>query len=114
MERRDEWKWTLLIVQPEFVSPAEAQAAIEGARAKKASSPALADLRFEHRPPEDAAHILHLGPYDDEPPTISRLHAFIKGCGLGLAGHNREIYLSDPRHVPPQKMRTIIRQPVRS
>jgi len=114
MDRRGEWKWTLVIVQPDFVTAAEAEAAIAAARAKKGASPAAADLRFERRPAHEAAQILHLGPYDDEPPTIERLHAFIESKGLRLAGRHREIYLSDARRVAPEKLRTIPRQEVTS
>jgi len=112
MERRAEWRWTLCITQPEFVCPADADAAIAAAAAKKGASPALATLRFEERAAEEAAHILHLGSYDSEAPTIARLHAFIKERGLALSGKHREIYLSDARRVAPDKLRTIIRQPV--
>lgn len=112
MERKEDWKWSLLIVQPDFVTDAEAAAAIEAARAKKDASPALADLRFERRPPERAAHILHLGPYDEEPPTIARLHAFIAEQGFRLTGLHREIYLTDARRVAPERLKTIIRQPL--
>jgi hypothetical protein len=112
MDRRTEWKWTLMIVQPSFVSPAYAEAAIMAARAKKGCSPALADLRFEGRAAHEAAQILHVGPYDAEPPTIARLHEFIRGSGRGLAGLHREVYLSDARRVPEDKLRTIIRQEV--
>lgn len=112
MERKEDWKWSLLIVQPDFVTDAEAEAAIEAARAKKDSSPALAELRFERRPPERAAHILHLGSYDEEPPTIALLHAFIAEQGFRLTGLHREIYLSDARRVAPEHLKTIIRQPL--
>ncbi len=112
MERRTEWRWTLCITQPEFVGPAEAAAAVAAASAKKGASAALADLRLEQRAPEEAAHILHLGSYDCEAPTITKLHAFIKEGGLVMSGKHREIYLSDARRVAPEKLRTIIRQPV--
>jgi hypothetical protein len=114
MEERGAWKWTLLIVQPEFIGQSEAQSAIDAARAKKGASPSLADLRFELRAEGEAAHILHIGPYDDEPPTIAKLHAFIKESGLGLTGRHRELYLSDARRIPPERLRTILRQPVSS
>jgi len=112
MARKSDWKWTLLIIQPDFVTEEEAAAAIGAARAKKEASPALGDLRFERRPAHQAAHILHLGPYDAEPPTIERLHSFIEESGLRKSGLHREIYLSDARRSAPEKLRTIIRQPV--
>lgn len=111
MEHKETWKWKLLIVQPDFITDAEAQAAVKAARAKKDASPALADLRFERRQAERSAHILHIGSYDDEPPTIGRLHAFIAEKGFHLTGLHREIYLSDARRVAPERLKTIIRQP---
>jgi hypothetical protein len=112
LDRKEDWKWTLLIAQPDFVTDADAEVALAEARAKKGASPALVDLRFERRRPHEAAHILHIGPYDAERPTIDRLHAFIAERGLRMAGLHREIYLSDARRVAPEKLKTIIRQPV--
>jgi hypothetical protein len=112
MDRKEEWKWSLLIVQPDFVTEADAMAAIEAASAKKEAAPALAELRFERRPAHRAAQVLHVGPYDAEPPTIARLHAFIEAQGCRLTGRHREVYLSDARRVNPGKLKTIIRQPV--
>jgi len=112
MARKGDWKWTLLIVQPDLVTEAEAAAAIGAARAKKGASPALEDLRFERRPAHRAAQILHLGPYDAEPPTIERLHSFIAESGMRKSGLHREVYLSDARRIEADKLRTIIRQPV--
>jgi hypothetical protein len=112
MDRKADWKWTLCIVQPDFAAEAEAAAALEAACAKKGASPALADVRFERQPAHEAAHILHVGAYDAEPPTIIRLHAFISESGLRRTGLHHEVYLSDARRVAPEKLRTILRQPV--
>ncbi|MFZ1694187.1 MAG: GyrI-like domain-containing protein [Flavobacteriales bacterium] len=59
-----------------------------------------------------SAQILHTGPYSAEGPTIAKLHAFIHENGGKLRGKHREIYLSDARRVPQEKLRTIIRQPM--
>jgi hypothetical protein len=57
---------------------------------------------------------LHIGSYDDEAPTLARLHQeFVPANGLKETGHHHEIYLSDPRKVAPQKLKTILRQPVK-
>jgi hypothetical protein len=69
-------------------------------------------LCFERAAAHEAAQILHLGPYDDEPPTIVRLHEFIADSGLSMAGRHREIYLNDARRTATAKLRTIIRQGV--
>ena len=108
---RDEWKWTMMILQPDFANSDQIQAAKEGA-AKKSDSPALEKLRFEVFTEGKAAQILYLGPYTDEGPTIARLHEYIAEQGLKLSGKHHEIYLSDPRRTSPEKLKTVIRQPV--
>jgi len=55
---------------------------------------------------------MHRGPYDDEGPTIARLHDFVAGQGLRLRGHHHEIYLSDSCRASPDTMKTVLRQPV--
>jgi len=112
MERKDEWTWTLRIVQPGEVTEAEAALAIDVARRKKPGLEGLGRLRFERQAAHEAAHILHVGPYEAEPPTIARLHSFIDEKGLVKSGDHREIYLGDPRKSDPAKLKTIIRQPV--
>jgi hypothetical protein len=57
--------------------------------------------------------VLHIGPYSAEGPTIAALHAFIADNGLERAGKHHEIYLGDPRRSAPEKLKTVIRQPVR-
>jgi hypothetical protein len=59
-----------------------------------------------------SAQILHVGPYSDEPATVERLHAFIAEQGLRPSGRHHEIYLSDARRTAPERLRTILRQPV--
>jgi len=60
-----------------------------------------------------AAQVLHVGPYSAEAPTIERLHTFIAASGYERHGKHHEIYLSDPRRAAPERLRTVIRQPVR-
>ena len=109
MDDRGAWKWTLLIVQPPSVPDDAAVAAIEAAKAKKGFVEAV---RFERRPAYEAARILHVGPYADEAPTIARLHAYIEASGRSLTGKHREIYLGDPRRTAPERLKTILVQPV--
>jgi hypothetical protein len=109
--RKDEWKWTLMIMQPEFVTPELVDAAIEKVRVKK-NPAALSKVRFESFSEGAAAQILHVGPYSEEGPTIEKLHAFIRDVGHEPAGKHHEIYLGDPRRAAPEKLRTIIRQPM--
>jgi hypothetical protein len=108
---KDEWKWTLMIMQPEFVTPDLVDDAIEQVRAKKDPA-ALSKVRFKEFCEGPGAQILHVGPYSEEGPTIEKLHAFIQDSGHELTGKHHEIYLGDPRRAAPEKLRTIIRQPM--
>ena len=56
---------------------------------------------------------MHLGPYSAEKPTVEKIHAFIRENGCEFNGKHHEIYLSDPRKAAPEKMRTVLRQPIR-
>jgi len=109
--RKDEWRWTLLIAQPDVVTAEAVEAARETLRQKK--NPAALDrVRLERFDEGLSAQMLHVGPYSEEGPTIERLHAFIRDQGYDLAGKHHEIYLSDPRRVAPEKLKTILRYPV--
>ncbi|HEU5100038.1 MAG TPA: GyrI-like domain-containing protein [Roseiflexaceae bacterium] len=109
--QRDGWQWTMMIMQPEYVTSALFEQALAETHKKK---PALAldRARFERYDEGLAAQIMHLGPYAAEGPTIARLHAFIEQQGRALRGKHHEIYLGDPRKTAPEKLRTVIRQPV--
>jgi hypothetical protein len=108
--RKDEWLWTLMIMQPPIVT----EPLVESCRAelaRKKELPALSSVEFAAFEEGKAAQILHIGPFTEEGPTIAKLHAFIEAQGLKLAGKHHEIYLSDIRRAAPDKWKTIIRQP---
>ncbi|MHB8241491.1 MAG: GyrI-like domain-containing protein [Solirubrobacteraceae bacterium] len=106
------WDWSLMIMQPEHVTDEVFEAARETAAGKKKSLQAVERVRFERFAEGLAAQIMHLGPYSAEGPTIRQLHAFIAEQGYELTGKHHEIYLSDPKRPAPQKMKTVVRQPV--
>jgi hypothetical protein len=108
---RDLWRWTLLIGFPDEATEAEQASALTVGRAKLAS-PYAEDLRVEALDEGRVAQVLHLGPYAAERPTIERLHAAIAAAGLQPRGRHHELYLGDPSRSAPEKLRTIIRQPV--
>ncbi len=93
---KEAWKWTLMIMQPEFISRAMVEDAIEKVRAKK-NPVSLPKLRFESFEEGDVAQIMHIGPFSDEGPTIEKVHAFIEASGKERRGKHHEIYLSDIR-----------------
>ncbi len=108
---KDDWLWTMMILQPEKAKPELIAQAIELARGKKKLD-ALELLRYEEYSEGKSAQILYFGPYADEGPSIQKLHAFIEEQGSKLRGKHHEIYLSDPRKTAPEKLKTIIRQPM--
>jgi len=112
-EEKSSWDWTLMIMQPDRVTP-EIFGEAQVAATKRKSSDAIARVRFERFAEGPAAQVLHIGPYSAEASTIERLHAFIAEHGYARAGKHHEIYLSDPRRAAPEKLRTIARQPIAS
>ncbi|MFZ2088575.1 MAG: GyrI-like domain-containing protein [Desulfobaccales bacterium] len=110
-DRRDEWKWTLMILQPDFITRENLDRAAELVRSKKGAPP-LYDTTFGRHTDGQSAQILHVGPYAGEPATIARLHRFIREKGYHFAGKHHEIYLGDPRRTAPEKLKTILRQPI--
>ena len=109
--QRADWQWTMMIMQPELVTVELFEQALAATRKKKPEL-ALDRLRFERYDEGHAAQIMHIGPYAIEGPTVARLHAFIEQQGHALRGKHHEIYLGDPRKTAPEKLRTVIRQPM--
>jgi hypothetical protein len=107
---KSKWRWTMMIMQPDFISRADVEEAIAAA-ARKRANPSLAQLRLQSFAEGRAAQLLYMGPYADEGPTIQQLHSFIGEQSGKLSGKHHEIYLSDPRRVSADKLKTIIRQP---
>jgi hypothetical protein len=105
------WKWTAMIVQPEFIAQAEVDAAFDQVRKKK-NPAALGRVRFERMEEGASAQLLYTGPFTGEGPAIQRIHDFIHAAGKQLRGRHHEIYLSDPRRTAPEKLKTILRQPM--
>lgn len=104
------WHWTAMILTPDWITADIFSAAVPAVRAK--SAPVALDLvRLERLEEGRCVQTLHVGPYDDEGPALARMHDFIADSGLLLSGKHHEVYLSDPRRVAPDKLRTILRQP---
>jgi hypothetical protein len=109
--RKDHWDWTAMIRQPEEVDRALLAEAVRTATASRALA-AARRLRLERFAEGRAAQVLHLGPYATAGPTIERLHAFIAEQGYAPSGKHHEIYLSDPRRAAPERLKTVVRQPI--
>lgn len=108
---KDAWDWTMMIMQPEWVTHTMFEEALKQVEKKK-SQPALHKLRLDTYREGPSAQIMYIGAYAEEGPTIARMHAYIEENGYRLRGKHHEIYLSDPRKTAPEKLRTVIRQPI--
>jgi hypothetical protein len=108
------WKWTALINQPEWITADDVDSAL-ATLAVKRPNPALSLTRLITLDEGRSIQILHVGSYDDEAPTLARLHdEYLPQNGLTFNGLHHEIYLSDARRTAPEKLRTVLRQPVRA
>lgn len=106
----DAWRWRAQIVQP---PPIDEEIVVSVVRQlEEKGVPGLAELRYERWEEGRCAQILHVGPYDAEGPTIDALHLAIAEAGCRPRGRHHEIYLGDPRRSAPERLRTLLRQPV--
>lgn len=105
------WDWTMMICQPDWITPDMVEAATRTA-AKKAPA-GLDRVRFASVLEGTSVQILHVGSFDSEGPVLARLHEeYLPSHALTFDGRHHEIYLSDPRRTEPARLRTILRQPV--
>lgn len=107
---KSNWKWTMMIMQPQFAAAEVISSAMKEVIRKKAF-PAVERLRLENFTEGLCAQVLHIGPFSEEGPTIERVHEFI-AVRSALTGKHHEIYLSDIRRANPANWKTIIRQPM--
>ena len=105
------WKWKSLIMQPDFVKEEYIQEAKEVV--KKKDLPSLERIEFIELDESLSAQILHIGPYADERPAVEKLHSVIEENSYDFNGLHHEIYLNDIRRTKPEKLKTIIRQPIK-
>lgn len=117
VEDKSGWKWTAMIRQPDFISQRMIKDAILEVEEKK-NPPAISKIRFVKFQEGLSAQIMHIGPYSEEGPTVEKLHNFIHEKGYQFNGskpgeRHHEIYLSDVRRSKPERLKTIIRQPIR-
>ncbi len=116
--KKEDWRWTLMIMQPKYVTKALVKKAkmtvtSKASRGEVTVISALEKLRFESLNEGVSAQIMHIGPFSMERPTIERLHAGLREQGHEISDKHHEIYLSDFRRVKPEKMKTVIRYAVK-
>lgn len=117
IEDKNSWKWTAMILQPDFITKSMIKKAMDEVREKK-NPAALSKIQFKSLEEGLSAQIMHIGPYSEEGTAVEKLHNFIKEEGYDFEGNencmkHHEIYLSDMRRTKVEKLRTIIRQPVK-
>jgi hypothetical protein len=112
LEARDEWNWKLVIRTPGFIDDNLLADAITNLN-KRAKGKEVRDVKLEMIDEGLCVQMLHIGSYGREAETIAKMKECAKGEGLSFHGLHHEIYLSDPRRVAEQRLKTILRNPVR-
>jgi hypothetical protein len=116
LQKPGNWKYTVMIMQPDLVTPEMFAGALAQLRKKKGDQPVFARLRLERFQEGLCVQTMHIGPYAAEPATVERMHAFMLENGyrdrVGLGGKHHEIYMGDPRRTDPSKLKTVLRHPV--
>ena len=115
--KKDNWTFTLMILQPDVVTKDVFADGLETVRKKKGDSPALSKIRLANFEEGMCVQTMHIGPYATEPATIERMRAFAFENGyqdnVGPNGMHHEIYIGDPRKAAPEKLKTVLRHPLK-
>jgi hypothetical protein len=106
------WRWSAMIAQPPCVTP-DIWLAGRSEAGRKKDNPAIESVRFEPFEEGLCVQVLHLGPYAAEPATVQKMDDFAAEHGYTMHAKHHEIYLSDPLRTAPDKLRTILRHPVK-
>lgn len=112
----DNWKWTLMILQPDEIPPELFAEGLAQLRKKRGDLPVFSRLRLEAFEEGLCVQLMHIGPYATEPANVERMYSLAAQQGyrsrLGSGGKHHEIYLSDPRKASPERMKTVLRHPI--
>lgn len=112
---KSQWSWRMMIMTPDWITEDLFQQVVATIAGGKEPPAALSKVRLERYHEGLSAQIMHIGSYDDEGPTLARLHQeWMPANGYTENGLHHEIYLSDPRKVAPEKLKTVLRQPVKA
>ena len=116
LSMKDNWHYTVMMLQPEHITQAMFDEAREQVRKKRGDSTSLTKARLEQFEEGLCVQMMHIGPYATEPATVEIMQAFAAENGyrdrVGPNGKHHEIYMSDPRRVGPEKLKTVVRHPV--
>ena len=111
-ESKDPWAYTVMILQPDHITPEMFAEALGQLRKKKGDQPAFSRLRLEAFEEGPCIQVMHVGPYAAEPATVEKMDAFAREHGYLLHGKHHEIYLGNPLRAQPEKLKTILRHPI--
>lgn len=112
INKKDNWLYTVMMLQPDFITHEMFEAARKQVRMKRGDSAALTKMHFEPFEEGLCVQVMHIGPYSAEPATLERMYAYTRESGYRMRGKHHEIYLGDPRRAEPEKLKTILRHPV--
>jgi hypothetical protein len=114
---KDNWDYTLMILVPDLITPDIFEQALDQLREKKGNQPAFDRLRLKAFEEGACVQVMHLGPYNTEPATLEKMQDFMQANGyqdlVGMGCKHHEIYLGDPRRAAPEKLKTVLRHPVK-
>lgn len=112
---KESFQWISVIRLPDFVTKADFDWAIDAATSKKKKDFSKVEWMAYHE--GLCVQCMHIGPYNDEPATVLRMHEHMESQGYALditkERMHHEIYVSDVRKVPPEKLKTVIRHPIK-
>jgi hypothetical protein len=108
---KDQWQWQLMIRTPDFITDRDREQAL-AVLLKRGKPGEVAEVKLETIDEGQCVQMFHLGPYEKEGDTVTLMQAFAEQQGLIFTGAHHDIYLSDPRRVPAERLRTILRHPV--
>jgi hypothetical protein len=109
---KDNWFYTVMILQPDLITPELFAEALAQLRKKKGDQPGFARLRLETFEEGLCVQTMHIGPYEAEPETVARMTAFAAENGYTLSGKHHEIYMGNPLRADPAKLKTVLRHPI--
>ncbi len=112
MTRPGDWRWTVMLRVPDFVTPEFFSQVVDECINSKHDD-VYRNARLEDYDEGLAVQIMHIGPYNQEAPNINKMHQFAFDNGYELVGRHHELYFGDPRRSAPEKLRTILRQPIK-
>jgi hypothetical protein len=111
-ESKDPWAYTVMILQPDHITPEMFAEGLGQLRKKKGDQPAFSRLRLEAFEEGPCIQVMHVGPYATEPATVEKMDAFAREHGYLLHGKHHEIYLGNPLRAQPEKLKTILCHPI--